>query len=346
MASATQSVRTIRRRLRQELPADTFEPRPGRGILGFAQIGAYALILAWLAQHLSAPLAVKLLASFVLGQLIVAYGFIAHEVLHGAVFRSRFWQRLYGAVAFSPFFITPGLWTAWHVQVHHGNANVPSKDPDTFGWKADLPERPRERAFMQFMPATGPWFAWLSLPFLFTLQAQVVLWHFSGKEAFRNIGFNRRTAQAGSVALMIGQVALGVWLGWEAALFGLILPHLVADMTLMAYISTNHWLDPIDHNVNNPLRNTTSVATPRIVDWIHGWFSYHQEHHIFPAMSPVHAPRLRAKLREIAPEAVSVVPHLRALKGVLSSPRTYALEYLLESPDGSKQFDLREFRQH
>ena len=109
----------------------------------------------------------------------------------------------------------------------------------------------------------------------------------------------------------------------------------------MGYVCTQHWLNSLVE-VNDALRSTSSVKTWSVLDYMHGWFSYHQEHHLYPGMSPVFARVVREKLREVAPERVSVLPHLLALRWAYRSPRTYG--HGAELLDESRSFDLAEIR--
>jgi fatty acid desaturase len=60
------------------------------------------------------------------------------------------------------------------------------------------------------------------------------------------------------------------------------------------------------------------------MDWLHFNFSHHQEHHIFPAMSPKYAPLLRARLRALSPRASIVYPHWQALRTLFWRPALYS----------------------
>ena len=75
-------------------------------------------------------------------------------------------------------------------------------------------------------------------------------------------------------------------------LFAYVIPLLIANFIVMAYIATNHRLNPIVP-VNDPLANCLSVTVPRWVDVLHFNFSYHTEHHLFPAMSSKYYPLVK-----------------------------------------------------
>jgi fatty acid desaturase len=69
----------------------------------------------------------------------------------------------------------------------------------------------------------------------------------------------------------------------------------------MTYIWTNHYLHGVSHR-HDPLLDSTSVAVPPLVDRIHGYFSYHTEHHLFPAMPSRHYPAVSRLLAQNYPD--------------------------------------------
>jgi fatty acid desaturase len=66
----------------------------------------------------------------------------------------------------------------------------------------------------------------------------------------------------------------------------------------MSYIFTNHFLNPLS-KTTDALANTTSVIVHPIFDWLHLNFSYHTEHHIFPAMNSDFYPVLSNLLKDL-----------------------------------------------
>ena len=103
--------------------------------------------------------------------------------------------------------------------------------------------------------------------------------------------------------------ALTVWIsllfimGPGKWLFAYVIPLLIANFIVMAYIATNHRLNPIVP-VNDPLANCLSVTVPRWIDVLHFNFSYHTEHHLFPAMSSKYYPLVKRKLKKCGRNAI------------------------------------------
>jgi fatty acid desaturase len=333
-----ESLSDVRARVRAVLPPEVFEPQPWRGVLAMVIIVAYCALAAALILF-DPPWPVKLVGALLIGQGITSSSLIGHEILHGAVFRSRFWQDLIGGIAFAPYGFPVSFWRAWHVRAHHGHTNIAETDPDCIGFYRDLPKDRVLVLYADWLPGGRTLLTPLSALVTFTGQGMLSLWHLSPRlKVARGTLWRMRTT---CIALFLAQVLLGVAMGVQNALFILVLPQLFANVTLMAYISTNHWLDPLVEG-NDTLRNTSSVKTWRVFDYMHGWFSYHQEHHLFPGMSPVFARVVREKLREVAPEQLSVLPHLLALRWIYRSPRTYGRPD--ELLDGTRSFELTDIK--
>jgi fatty acid desaturase len=125
-----------------------------------------------------------------------------------------------------------------------------------------------------------------------------------------------------SVAVLVGPVGF---------LFVYVLPIIVANTIVMAFIMTNHGLSPVTR-VNDPLVNALSVTAPRWVEWLTLGFGYHVEHHLFSSMSSRHAPRVREILRERWPERYQSMPLWRALLALHRTARVYEDETTLLDP--------------
>lgn len=331
----------LRQRLRRSMPEGAFEPEPFRGVVALLQL---PLIVALSAVVVSGalPLWAGPLMGFVIGQIVTSQGLIAHETMHRATFRSRALQILVGWLGFCWYFITPGTWHSWHVLGHHGHTQEGEGDPD----QLMTLERYRSSRLARWIHAVTPGsrnpISYVSIVFLFTLQAQLFLWHYASLPAFEKVRMNRTRERLGTVALVAAWSTLGWWLGAYNALCVIIIPMLTANATLMMYIASNHWLRPVTPDHNNPFTNTNSVSVPAFLDWLHVSFSYHQEHHIFPQMSPRWAPTLRERLRKAEPAAVVVWPIGAVWHKLFTTPSIYADDHTLVHPDGSGAVTVEE----
>jgi fatty acid desaturase len=265
--------------------------------------------------------------ALLLGQAYGAMGFSAHEILHGSTVRDRRLQDALGVVAFAPFLVAPHLWREWHNRRHHTHANQGHHDPDSFGHVRHYEPGAPRHAVNRLLPGSGHI---LSAPFLFywfTFHNLFIL----GVLSRRFKGYDRRPAllqTAVQALLWVGVIALAP----SAVLFTVVVPMLVGNFMLMGYIATNHMMRPeTDHD--DAIENTMSVDVPWAVDVLHGWFSHHVEHHLFPGMNPAMAPRVRAWLRQEQAEAYVSPPLHKALWWLYRTPRPHAGAQVLADPD-------------
>ncbi|WP_338864512.1 fatty acid desaturase family protein [Myxococcus stipitatus] len=335
----------LRQELRRVLPPESFEPQAHRGVIALALV---PLIVGgmWLVAWGGLPWWACLVIAFLLGQMVTCVGLAAHEALHHSVFRSRFWEDVIGWAGFSPFLVTPGNWRAWHVQAHHSAANIFQRDPDILPRQPELRTQWFARLFHAISPGSGTWLSYVSFSFFFTGQGQAFLWHHINQPHLQHVRMNRWKERTLTLLLAVGWGALGWAMGPRGALYAILIPMVVANITLMIYIATNHWLLAASEDSDNPFVNTASVETHPVMNWAHLNFSYHQEHHIFPAMSPRFAPLLRRRLRELNPQASLVYPHLHALRTLYSRPALYSPTdgATLVGRDGSPSVTIEELR--
>jgi fatty acid desaturase len=106
---------------------------------------------------------------------------------------------------------------------------------------------------------------------------------------------------------------------------------------VMSFILTNHSLSP-HTEVNDPIANSLSVTGPRWFEWLTLGFGYHVEHHLFPAMSARHAPKLREVLRARFSNGYQSQPLLRALRALHRSGRVYDTQTTLLDPKTGRRW--------
>jgi len=138
-------------------------------------------------------------------------------------------------------------------------------------------------------------------------------------------------------------VMLAIWCGLALTiglvpfLFAYIVPLLVANACVMAFIITNHSLSP-RVEIDDPLVSSLSVTTPRAIDWLTFGFGYHVEHHLFPAMSTRHAPAVRAQLVARWPERYQSMPLASALLRLHRTARVYKRQTTLFDPKTAREY--------
>ena len=318
---STNPVRQLRDRIKNELPKDTFAPQKWR-VIWYLPLTA-SILAGWAAlTQLDLAWYWNLLIALIIGNSFASLGFLSHEVSHGAMgFQGRVKSVLAG-IGFAPFLLTPDFWHRWHNVAHHGNTNMGDRDPDSFGTLKRYEKSPGQKKLLKLAPGSGTWYSYLFLFYSFTLHSQAVLW-LQTKHRAEFKGFKRRQAITGMFLLLAFWIALGVLMGPEAALFGIVLPHLIGNAVIQSYILTNHFLRP-QTAINDPVDNSMSLRSLAIFDRLHFNFSHHVEHHLFPKLPMNKAPRLRRWFLENMPERYVYPKHSTAIKYLYKTPKVYA----------------------
>ena len=325
---------TYVRELRPELPAEVFEPATSRLALVPWHLTIVAIATVAITSGRVPWLALPLL-SLVIGLSFATLTFVAHEAVHGGIVRGRTLRHVVGWIGFLPFTLSPRLWAAWHDRVHHANANT-AEDPDRYPALAEYEASHRVRLFTDAFSLCGRrWRGALSLVLGFSVQSAHQL------VAARRLGYLKSTAFAFAIAETLA--GMTVWaiiaaaVGFVAFLFVFVIPLLVANAIVMAFILTNHSLSP-RVEINDPLVSGLSVTAPRWVEWITLQFGYHVEHHLFPAMSSRHARRVRGLLRERWPQRYQSMPIAKALRELYRSARVYKDAVTLVDPRTGREY--------
>jgi len=275
------------------------------------------------------------LLSLVIGGSFAGMTFVAHELLHGGIVRDKRWQYAIGWLAFLPFVLSPRLWLAWHNGAHHARANL-HDDPDGYPTLEQYRAR-RSTRFSADMFALGGrrWRGVSSLVLGFTVQSADQLLT-ARRRGFLTRQQHRRAIAETAVGLATWGV-VAVLVGFVSFLFVFVLPLLVANACVMAFILTNHSLSP-RVALNDPLASGLSVSTPPIVEWLTLGFGFHVEHHLFPAMSTRHAPEVRAQLVARWPERYQSMPLTAALSRLHRTARVYKQHTTLFDPRTAREY--------
>ena len=318
--AAKPTVDELRKRIKAELPDDTFDSRPWRALwfLPLATVGFGSIATIVVARPVWWA---SLLLALVAGQCRAAMGFLGHEVLHGSVVGDKRLQTFLGYVGFGPMMVSPTLWRTWHNQVHHRRTNLGNSDPDSFGTVERYEAAPSTRFVARLAPGSRRPLSYLFFLYWFTFHGQVVLWIQSKyMRGFRRM--NRRRAIIDTAVCAAIWLTVLVLAGPFYALFAVVIPLVVANFIVMSYIATNHFLRPLTKE-NDPLDNSMSVNTFGWVDQLHFNFSHHVEHHLFPNMSGANAPRVRTWLKENEADRYVSPPHWLAFVYLYKTPRVY-----------------------
>jgi fatty acid desaturase len=322
------------RALRPELPAEAFEPAHSRLVLVPVHVAVIAASIYAIASSWT-PWPLVPVLSLVIGVSFACLAFVAHEAMHGGIVRGRLARQLVGWIGFAPFTLSPRLWAAWHDRVHHANANAPD-DPDMYPTLAEYHASGKIRFFIDaFSPGGRRWRGALSLLFGFTGQSLNQLF------AARPRGFLK--PREFQLAILETLASVAVWatvaalVGFVPFLFAYVIPLLVGNTIVMAFILTNHSLSP-RVEINDPLVSGLSVTAPRWIEWVTLKFGYHVEHHVFPAMSSRHARTVRELLRKHWSARYQSVSLRKALREVHRTARVYKDAVTLIDPRTGHEF--------
>lgn len=310
--------------IRDDLPPAAFQPTPSR--------------LLWLAAHTAliagcvtgilmseAHWQVALPLSLLIGHSFACLAFLAHEILHGSVVRSRWMINLFGGFCFLPHCLPPHVWRTWHNRFHHGYTGVKGKDPDGFGSPVMYRRSRLLHLILTFLPGSGYVRSAFYFVFYFSFHVLYVLFLHSRKYSYWTDREWRK-----QVAIFTAEVLF--WVG-VAAMVGLrnfafiyCIPLMIANAIQMTYVTTNHWLCDETHDENDPLRNSLSVKLPWIIDWLHLNTSYHVEHHVAPMVSPRYAREIHNAVRERHGERCRRLSLLKILQMTYGTPRVHLEE--------------------
>ncbi|HEY1817765.1 MAG TPA: fatty acid desaturase [Kofleriaceae bacterium] len=313
------------------LPAAVFAPARWRLLraplhVAVAIVTIVAIGRAWL------PWPLVPIASVVIGVNFACLTFLAHETLHGGVTRMRWLQVVVGCLGFMPFAVSPRLWTAWHNRDHHANAQMP-EDPDGYPTLDRYLARATTRFSVdQFSIAGRRWRGILCLVLGFTVQSAGQLFTSPALSARE-----RRRAMAESIAMLAVWATLALAIGLVPFVFAYVVPLLVANACVMAFIVTNHSLSP-RVELDDPLISSLTVTTPRALDWLTLGFGFHVEHHLFPAMSTSHARTVRAELLARWPDRYQSMPLTEALLRLHRTARVYKRATTLFDPRTAREY--------
>ena len=310
------------------LPKQAFEPARSRLLLVPVWLAVIAFVIVTIAAGW-VPWFVVPALSLVLGISYAGLTFIGHEVLHGGMVRGRRLQTLVGWIGFLPFMVSPRLWTAWHNRDHHAHTNLP-EDPDAYpSLDSYRASRGQRFAVDAFSLGGRRWRGGLSLILGFTVQSAHQL------ITSRKRGMLSRDQHW--VALLETGLGVLVWatvaalVGFVPFLFVFVLPLLIANVCVMAFILTNHGLSP-RIAINDPLISGLTVTTSRLVERLSLGFGYHVEHHLFPALSTRYAPQVRALVQKHWPDRYQSLPLGKALLGLHRTGRVYKDDITLFDP--------------
>ncbi len=335
MENTILSTTEIRKQIKSDLPTQAFKRVPSKALL-YIPLNLIVLASVFVAYHNSLQWYWLVMMSVLLGQVYATIAFLAHDISHGSVLKSKRWSDFLVYFGMYPFLVSPHLWRVWHVMAHHGNTNT-SKDPDVIVNLEEYGSIPITRVWTEFIPCSrNPVAGVLFFLYWFTLHAQHIIWfnkHYKSWN-FESYGFNKLRGIVDTLMYLVLWSVVWSLLGWYKSLFVIVLPMMIANAILLVFIATEHTCMPrSDNGKNDPLVNTISVQIPSIMAKFNINFNNHVEHHLFPSMNYQYTPLVRKWLQENMHDQYLEPSLSRALFTLFSTPRIYAGEDILCYPE-------------
>lgn len=300
--------------LKPFLPSDAF--RPVRRDLWWIALHL-AMFVATCLSFRVAPWWTRPLLTVVVANLLACLAFRAHDLSHGSIIGESPARYALELLLWGLNLIPRTVWRRVHNQTHHHLANTPN-DPDRNYFESEVTTAVSLYVHLFYPHRRTPrwnllvWFHFV--PYIarnvITLLAYPGATKPSVAPARPAVSRAKRVVIGAELATVFalqfaifqlagGQWATYVWAGPIAVL--------CTSAIIVVYAFTNHWLNPVGA-VHDPVKGTTSVRVPGWVNALHSNFSYHTEHHVFPAMNPAHYPRVAALLAEHFPDRYNSMP--------------------------------------
>ncbi|MES0028141.1 fatty acid desaturase [Mesorhizobium sp. M0040] len=241
----------------------------GPGIIRLAVHGGLVVVLGAL---IAARIPFWPLLILPQGILIVFFFTLLHETIHETAFRTALLNRTIATVA-GFLILLPPAWFSYFHFAHHRHTHDPDNDPELMAPKPETISQ-----YLRYLSG-GPY--WIAM-------GRVIATNAAGRN---RDGFvpekGRRKVLVEARLFLIGYAALlAASLAAQSALllWVWIVPVLVGQPFLRAYLLAEHALCP---HVANMLENTRTTFTTRLVRFVAWNMPYHSEHHSYPAV-PFH----------------------------------------------------------
>jgi fatty acid desaturase len=310
------------RAVRPTLPSETL--RPHAGTLLPVAIHMTVVAACIVAARYTAPVYWPLLG-IVAGLSRGSLSFLAHDVAHRSVVTHRYLLYPLEVVLWGLVFMPATVWRRLH-HAHHIHTNA-ENDPERRWLESELSNPAALVSAALLTPNRTLKYNVLCMLYWVTWTFRHVIAVFYGentKPSFAQAKPRYSTNDVLRIAFEVVFIVLaqvGIWklVGHGLAYFWVsIVPMLIASALVSWYFFTNHGLKPIGDG-NDVLAATSSVTVPKFCDILHSNFSYHTEHHLFPAMNPKYYPLVREQLHRQFPEQFHCIPIGEAWTGLWNS---------------------------
>ncbi len=253
---------------------------------GACRLAIHVALLAgtgWLVTNSGPVTLLPAMLAFGLAQ--VALFAPAHEATHQTAFASRRTNLIVGWLAACPSLLNLHFYTAFHF-AHHRHTQIPGQDPeldmeppnDTGAYVRRLLGVPYWR--LRLLVIADCWRGDLSRYPYVSQQAAPAIIH---------------SVKAMNVAMVGGSIASALLFGWETPFVYWILPQLLGQPFLRAYVLAEHTGCTMDRNGLTNTRTTLTSAAVRLLMWN---MPFHAEHHLYPSIPFHRLPDAHAAIRD------------------------------------------------
>jgi fatty acid desaturase len=242
---------------------------------GVRRLGVHAALLVGTGTLLAMSGSVTVVpAMLAFGLTQVALFAPAHEATHQTAFASRRANQIVGWLVACPSLLNLHFYTAFHF-AHHRHTQISGKDPEL-----DIEAPDTLRAYVRRILGVSYWKLRL-LVVADSWRGDLSRYPYVSADAAPAV---IRSVRAMSLVMVGGSAMSAVLLGWRTPFMFWILPQLLCQPFLRAYVLAEHTGCTMDRN---GLTNTRTTLTNRVVRLLMWNMPFHAEHHLYPSI-PFH----------------------------------------------------------
>jgi len=217
------------------------------------------------------------------GILIVFLFTLLHECVHETAFATPWLNRAVAAVA-GFLVLVPATWFRYFHFAHHRHTHDPDNDPELMS--------PKPETLWQYVKYLSGIPLWIGMAKTILLNAARP----SNEPYVPEKGRRKVHDEARITLFLYGGLAGGsIALGMDTLLWIWVVPALLGQPFLRAYLLAEHARCP---HVANMLENTRTTFTTAIVRFVAWNMPYHAEHHAYPAVPFHRLPQFHGVVRD------------------------------------------------
>jgi fatty acid desaturase len=224
-------------------------------------------------------------AMLVFGLAQVALFAPAHEATHQTAFASRRANLIVGWLAACPSLLNLHFYTAFHF-AHHRHTQIPGQDPEL-----DM-EPPNDTGAYVRRILGVPYWRLRLLVIADCWRGDLSRYPYVSEQAAPAI---IRSVRVMSAAMIGGSAASAVLFGWATPFVYWMVPQLLCQPFLRAYVLAEHTGCTTDRNGLTNTRTTLTSAAVRLLMWN---MPFHAEHHLYPSIPFHRLPDAHAAIRD------------------------------------------------